>query len=450
MIRTNDVGRQARGESGGRLRQAWTGRWGTIAPMAGLIVIVLVAGGAISRSAQDAPPERLASVMHVDAVNATQVAGYRVSREFVGRVEARRESLLSFELAGLVTGVTVDEGDRVERGQVVGTLDTQVLRAQRESIAAEWQAARSLLDEMVAGPRVEVIAAARADVEQWRARTQLASITQIRNARLVKENVGSKQELDDATYGEQSIRAQLKAAQSRLSELENGTRQEQLASQQASVNQLAAELATIDVRIAKSDLHAPYSGIIAERFVDEGTVVEAGAAVVELLETDHLEVRVGVSEEAVKGLSRGTVEEVYVHGKAIAAVVRSVRPDRDQQTRTVSVLLELKPSGQIVRVGDLATVRFDGGVDQPGFWLPISALAEGYRGLWGCYVAESVGGPLPATHQLRLRELEVIHQTSDTAFVRGSLEEGELVVQTGLQRLVPGQLVQLRNIRPTK
>ena len=48
-----------------------------------------------------------------------------------------------------------------------------------------------------------------------------------------------------------------------------------------------------------------------------------------------------------------------------------------------------------------------------------------------------------ATHRLARRELELLHQEADRAFVRGTLKAGELVVGEGLQRLVPGLDVRL-------
>jgi hypothetical protein len=54
-----------------------------------------------------------------------------VARSFVGRVEARQESDLGFEIDGMVVGVEVEEGDIVEVGGVIATLGSERLRARR-------------------------------------------------------------------------------------------------------------------------------------------------------------------------------------------------------------------------------------------------------------------------------------------------------------------------------
>ena len=63
----------------------------------------------------------------------------------LGQLEPVQNSQLGFELAGRVTSILVDEGDAVAAGQVLATLDTDLLRAQRrELIAAIEQAEASL------------------------------------------------------------------------------------------------------------------------------------------------------------------------------------------------------------------------------------------------------------------------------------------------------------------
>ncbi len=414
--------------------------------MIGLVGFMLITGGVLATTPQEPAAEPPISVMSVSTTTVQLASGYQLSREFVGRVEARRQSRLSLELGGLLTSVRFDEGDTVQRGDVVATLDTQILQSRRAAIASQLDGARALLAEMVAGPRQEVIDAARAELQRWEAQRRLAEVTKIRQEQLLSKNAGSKQDRDDASFGQQVVDAQWTAAKARLMELENGTRQEQIAAQTAAVGQLQAELETIEINLRKSSLLAPFDGMVSERFIDEGTVIAAGTPVVELLESGQLDVRVGVSEYVLAQLGRGTAQQVIIKGNTYSALIRSVRPDRDQATRTVSVLMTLDAGTDLVRVGDLATVRIDARIDEPGFWLPISALTESYRGLWGCYVVvpiQQFTENSAATHALQLRELEVVHQTSAAAFVRGSLKDSERIVSDGIQRLVPNQQVRL-------
>ena len=193
-------------------------------------------------------------------------------------------------------------------------------------------------------------------------------------------------------------------------------------------------------------MKAPFAALVAERFVDEGQVVGAGKPVVHLLERVEPEVRIGITGRAVDNIQKGDRYELAVRDRLIPATVKAVLPVRDNQTRSVDVIFTLHAEFNGLRHGDLATLSLRQPEESPGFWLPLSALADSSRGLWSCYVAVELSEAEradTATHRLRKRQLEVIHIESDRVFARGTLRDSELVVTEGLQRLVQDQLVRI-------
>ena len=79
-------------------------------------------------------------------------------------------------------------------------------------------------------------------------------------------------------------------------------------------------------------------------------------------------------------------------------------------------------------------------LQERGFWMPTEALAESQRGLWSAYTLKSQDN----MYVLERRPVELLHIETDRAFVRGTLEHGDVVVAGGLHRLVPGQMVMKR------
>ncbi len=396
--------------------------------------------------------EGSSGILKVLVSPARRQEAYRVFRSFVGEVEARRQSALGFENSGLVIEITKDEGDAVQAGEMLGRLDDRRLQARRAELAARLEQARQQLREMVAGPREEVKRAAQAEVARLKAELRLAELRTAREARLHRRNATTDAEYDDVRLTRDATKASLAAAQARLDELKNGTRAERIAAQQALVAQIEAELATIDIDLDKLRLMAPFAGTIAARHLDEGRVVAAGEAVLELLETHHLQARIGVAAPEACQLAVGqTYRLQFRQGQRQARVV-AVRPDRDSQTRTVSVLLQLVDSaagaaGPPVRVGDLATLQLEQLTKQQGYWLPARALIEGRRGLWDCFVAEPLDGPSGSSKLYRVsrREVEVLHPRENHVFVRGTLRPGEPVIVDGTHRIVPGQQVHIQH-----
>jgi len=425
----------------GRLRQ-----FAIPAAIALAVILILLFGGLFSNQKESVSPA--ARALDVEVVTAVPESGYQVHRSYLGRIESRRESSLSFEVGGKLVSLTVDEGQTVEPGQVLAQLDTKILRSNRNVIVSRIGTAQAKLDELVAGPRVEDVESARAQVRRWRSQLQLARITSKRLIALNRSKAIAQQEADDAVYNQQVVEAQLDLATSELAELENGTRKEQVAGQQATVNQLKAELGTIDINIEKSQLIAPYRGVVSTRLLDEGEVIASGQPVFELLDNRQLEARVGLPVESVASVTSQARHRLVYHDETIDVTLKSVRPEKNADTRTVDVVFEIKARANPFSIGDTVRLELSETVNETGLWIPSSAMVETYRGLWGCYVAESdeAGSAIAIS---RLRELEILHQEGELAFVRGGLQPGEQVIVSGVHRLVSDQKVNVANRHPT-
>jgi len=327
--------------------------------------------------------------------------GYAVTRSFVGRVEARRRSAVGFELAGTLDRVHVDEGDEVAEGELLAELDTDRLRARRDRLMAARE---------------------RASAER-----ELAEATLRRRRALFEGDAASAQGLDEAERSARTARAALREAE--------------------------ASVRSVSVDLEKSLLRAPYDARVSARRADEGQVLAAAEPVLELLERSAPEARIGVAGEATEALATGQRHGLRIRGRRFPATVRALLPVRERATRTVDVLLRLESGPASVRSGDLAALELQRRIAERGFWLPLEALTASARGLWACYVTEPLSaGAAEATgdgtHRLARRELEVLHQQGDRAFVRGTLSAGELVVVEGLHRLAPGLEVRLASDEP--
>ncbi len=322
---------------------------------------------------------------------------YEARRVFVGRVEPSRESAVGFELAGLLRNGLVDEGDVVTVDQVLARLDTTRLQARRQELAAA--------------------------LEEAEANQALARITVKRLEGVVDAGGISRQGLDEAREAYRAARAATALARSRIE--------------------------TLDVDLAKSELRALYGAVVTTRHADEGRVLTAGTPVLTLQERMRPEVRVGIAGRLADTVAVGQSYPVEVRGETVTGRVKAVLPVRGAGTRTVDVLLTLEDAEPAVRSGDLAVLALSETVTGDGYWLPISALAEGNRGLWSVYVMDPVenrrlrGAPSAASHRVVPHLVEVLHEESDRVFVQGALEPGAIVAAAGLHRVVPGQLVRL-------
>ncbi|MCA9007595.1 MAG: HlyD family efflux transporter periplasmic adaptor subunit, partial [Planctomycetaceae bacterium] len=246
----------------------------------------------------------------VNVIELQPVDSFSRKRTYTGKVTAARTSELAFERSGKLMEIVVDEGDPVESGMVLARLDTRHLQVIRLKLQAERDAAQAKLDELEAGPRPQTVAVAEAEVRQLNARLKNLQADHARNQQLLKRNAISSSDFEASQYEVEQQQAQLDAARSRLSELKEGTRKEQITAQKAVVANLDASLEDNQVDLDDTVLKAPYSGRVSKRYADEGTVIFPNAPLFRLVEDQQLEAHIGVPVEMAVHLKHGSQQEV--------------------------------------------------------------------------------------------------------------------------------------------
>ncbi|MGB7519968.1 MAG: efflux RND transporter periplasmic adaptor subunit [Spirulinaceae cyanobacterium] len=402
--------------------------------------LILIFARPLLTPTSDSPPEATTKVLPVETIEVKPVDSYQISRAYTGEISASRTSNLGFSRGGEIEQVLVKEGDPITKGQSLAKLDIRNLQTQRQQLVAEKARAEAQLVELQRGARQEDIDAAQAGVTEIEQQLKLQETQLQRREFLYNEGAISKEELDEFSFGKGSLQAKLNQARSRLAELQNGTRWEQVAAQQATLQQLEARIADIDVNIDKSTLKAPFNGIVATRELDEGTVADAGQPILRLMENTAPEARVGIPNQVANKLAVGSSQNLKLGSQTYEATVASILPEVNSNTRTQTVVFNLDPAtintinpGQTVRLELVEDIKTE------GYWLPTEALTQGIRGLWTCYVLSE--SEETENYQVKQHSVEIIYQQGDRALVRGTLQPGDEVVANGTHRLVPGQQV---------
>jgi len=387
----------------------------------------------------------LPPALEVATVTVQPEPTYTVAREYTGEVAAGRTSELGFEQGGELVEVLVDRGEFVNLGEPLARLDTRRLAAQRSQLVAQRDRAMAQLAELQNGPRREDIATAQATVQDLERQLDLERLRTQRRETLYTEGAISREDRDIVAFGASALQERLAAARSQLAELQTGTRPEQIAAQQATVQQLSAQIADLDIAIEKNTLFAPFSGTIADRRVDEGTILQAGQTVLRLVEQVSPEVEVGLPVEVVATLRLGKSQLLAIAGKTYPATVRSILPEVNATTRTQTVVFQVQGLGdRTLPPEQLAKVKIAQTVAMEGTWLPLTALVKGDRGLWAVYALKPAKAEVGENRfQVERRQVELLHTEGDQAFVRGVVNQGDRIVAESTQRLVPGQIVQI-------
>ena len=229
----------------------------------------------------------------------------------VGTLERDRVELIA-EANEPIVEVAVTEGQAIEQGQLVLSLDSAYHDARLAASVAELERAEQRLAELVRGPRAEWILEAEARVEGARENLDAQRREYDRVQALVDDGLLSPSMLDTAYARRELAEADYEGAEARLQEYLEGTTAEELAQARAAVDQATATVDAQRITLSRLAVHAPVAGTIEVLPYELGERPAAGAVVATLLVDTVPYARIYVPE---------TVRARVVPG--LAAVVRA-------------------------------------------------------------------------------------------------------------------------------
>ena len=330
----------------------------------------------------------------VSYINVERQASFASERLYAGKTLASRSSELGFKRGGEIAQVLVDIGDVVQKDQVLARLDSRTLASNLNQAEANT-------------------ALAQANLSAAKAEAQLAAKTEQRFRTLLEQGNISKQIYDEAQLSVQTKQAQEQVAQ-------------------ANVKRALAATSADKIALAEAAIKAPFDGIIQSRYMDEGTQILGGTPALKLIELGPIKAHIGVPSRSLASLTIGDMYNLSWDGKVQPARLVAISPEVDPSTRTLNAVFKI--SDGIIPIGAVVELLLEQRVQAPGFWLPISALTASDRGLWAVYLVN-------AENIIERRLVEVIHNEASRAYVRGLLSDRDRVVNSGVQRIVPGQAV---------
>ena len=303
-----------RDDGGGPPRWLWPA-------LAAVVVVALVAGGAwwfISTRP-----------VTVQTATATAPAGGGVAGavlQATGYVTPRRRATVSTQITGTLTQVLIEEGDHVEKGQVLARLEDSALRAGLGAARAN-------------------LASAQAQVATAQAQLTQAQADAHRQDELVASGMVTKQAAEQARTAVATNVAQL-----------DGRRREADAAN--------AALTQAQVNFDYTVVHAPFAGVVTEKAAQVGEIVSPLSAgggftrtgVGTIVDMDSLEIEVDVSEAYIgqvqPNMPAEAVLDAYPDWKIPAHVIAVIpAADRGKGTVKVRVAIEQKDARLVPDIG---------------------------------------------------------------------------------------------------
>ncbi|MGA7769123.1 MAG: efflux RND transporter periplasmic adaptor subunit [Candidatus Sulfotelmatobacter sp.] len=212
-----------------------------------------------------------------------------------GNIEAH-ESLVSFKVQGRIVDLPVEEGQSVERGALLASLDDADYRQKVRIDEATVHVRESNLALTLAGTREQEVKASQQTMLDAQADLQQKQLDYDRAQRLFSKDEVSAQDRDLADTALKRAQATFRAAEQRYNEAVEGSRKEDVAIARANLREAHANWGLSRVNLDYTTLRAPSSGVITVRQAELGEVVVPGTPVVTLADLDHIWLRAYVAE----------------------------------------------------------------------------------------------------------------------------------------------------------
>jgi len=341
------------------------------------------------------------------AVGVVRVARQQIteSDEFIGRIQAVGRVALVARVSGFLEKRLFVEGAEIKKGDLLYQLEQPPFQAQVES--------------------------SKATVDQLKAQHRNAEITLERAQDLLKKQVGPQSNVDTALAAERSLAAQIEGAQ--------------------------AQLHIAEINLGYTEIRAPIDGRISSTSVTEGNVVSPTSGTLATIVsqdpmyvTFSIALRTGLelrSRYASKGGFSAVVIKLRLPNGSIygqdgkldyasptvaentdTVALRGVIPNPVHPGMTVG-----QPGARELVDGEFVTVLLEGVQPITVLAIPRAAVLSDQQGDY-VYIVD-------AQNKAQIRRIRQSQSTPSIAVIVNGLQEGELVISEGLQRVRPDETV---------
>ena len=390
------------------LRHASRGALAGLFLILALVVIAAIVFGVRPRLAREkglaAAAEAAQEKMPVVNVAPVRPSPARSELELPGDLQAYVESPIFARADGYMRKRLADYGDRVRAGQLLAEIETPELDQQLSQAQAGLAQSQASLRQYEAA------------LVQSNANLKLSQLTAARWKRLTDKGVVSKQEGDEKQADFEVRQAEVVSAEANIN------------AAQKAVEANQANLRRLEELKSFSKVTAPFDGIITQRNIDVGTLINAGNGgpnreIFRIAQIQRMRIFVNVPQTYTPLVRAGQSAELRVQelpGQVFSANVARTTNSVDMNSRTMLAVLETPNPRGVLLPGMYSQVKFSFPGNKSALLLPGDCLLLGREG-----PRVAVVGP---DHIVHMRRVHIAHDYGAELEVDSGVAEGEMVV----------------------
>jgi HlyD family secretion protein len=273
----------------------------------------------------------------------------KVVLESKGYIIAAHQILVSPKVSGMVTRLTIEEGTRVKKGDILAELEDVDYRTDYNRCVGELESARQKLLELERGNRPEEIAQAKAQVQEAEANLTQLEADWKRMQQLRKNNVATAADYDATRSKYWAMVRQVERLKFAYSLMEIGPRKEKIDAARADVQTAESNVEKAKWKLDNCKIRSPVTGTILKKNAEEGNLVNSIAfsgsvSLCELADLSDLEVDLTVQERDISRVFKGQKCKVRAEAypeRVYDGVVSRLMPIADRSKGAIPVRVKL-------------------------------------------------------------------------------------------------------------
>lgn len=416
-------------------------------------------------------PEGTAKNQAVLTVSVVEASQMKLNRhlKLTGTIWAKDPLTVGSEIGGLkIETIKVEEGDFVKKGQVLATLNSNLLKAQLEREKARQIRAQANLEKTIQPNRpmdiaklefaisraTALILQEKANIVRAEANLNNAKQNTIRYRQLRAQGAVSQEDLDSRETTEDTMEADLANAKEKLKAAQFAKRQarenlklaneggstEDVGMAKADLLESTANVKHIQAQIAQTTIRAPEKGWITKRHCHIGDISSMNQPFFEMVKNNRFEVRAEIPEDDLSFLSKGQKVIFTSISKPDAVLVGSVRetsPLIDRDTRLAMVRIDIPFDHKTWKPG-----MFVSGQVELGSMSTLAVPSKSVIDRDGRKIVFILNNS-PEEKTVDARTVSVGEQSNNYIEIKDGVKEGELVVVSGAGFLKDGDIVRV-------
>ena len=358
-----------------------------------------------------------------------------------GNIQPSQTLTVFPKVMGEAKEIYVEEGDYVEKGDLLLRLDTREIDKNIEQAEATVEAARMQVELAEEGVRFEEEQQIKENIRQAETSLEQLEKTYNRMKRLYEEGIISTQEYEQVATEKEVASSQLASARLSLAMAQTGAREKELEAARAELRSAEIQLELARMRKDDAEVFAPQPGTVTQRNVEVGEMVTEAQPPFVLIRMDPIRISFYASERNLPKIERGQKAEVKLRaypGETFYGEVTRVAPAADPDTRLFPVEIEIPNPDHSIRPGMYAEIDVIVEKGEQGVWVPKEAIREENDTI---IVYTATGGTA------ELREIVTGPERNGEIFIKSGLPPQENVIVYANDELFPGASIQIEEER---